>query len=172
MKIILLGYMASGKSTVGKCLAKARQIPFVDLDKFIEQQEKKTIPNIFKENGEVYFRLKEHEYLIELLSKKEDFVLSLGGGTPCYAGNMNAIITAKNTISIYLKGSLKTISERLQYGKENRPLVAHLSDSELTEFVAKHLFERSFFYEKADMKVKTDGKSLKEVVQEIELLLS
>lgn len=164
--------MASGKSVIGKCLSDAMQMPFVDLDTFIEEKEQKTISTIFKEDGEVYFRLKEHQYLKELITKKESFILSLGGGTPCYAGNMDVINADNNAISIYLKATLKTLVNRLQKQKETRPLVANLSGNHLTEFVAKHLFERSFFYEQAKQKIKTDNKSLANITKEIVLLLT
>ena len=91
MKITLLGYMGSGKSTVGKELAHALHIPFKDLDDYIIEKEGMSIKEIFQEKGEIYFRLQESRYLKELLHAKEDLVLALGGGTPCYADNMNAI---------------------------------------------------------------------------------
>ncbi|MBS9774262.1 MAG: shikimate kinase [Tenacibaculum sp.] len=171
MKIILLGYMASGKSTIGKLLAENSKMKFIDLDDFIEKKEKKTISFIFKEKGEVYFRLKEHEYLKELLNKKEDFILSLGGGTPCYAKNMDIVLANKNTVSIYLKSTIKTIVKRLEEDNSERPLITNLSKNDLVEFVSKHLFERSFFYEQANIKVDINNKSIKEIVEEIRVFL-
>lgn len=171
MKIILLGYMASGKSTIGRLISKEIKIPFIDLDAFIEEQEGKNIATIFKEEGEIYFRLKEHEYLKELLSKEDDFILSLGGGTPCYAKNMELILADKNSTSVYLKTNIKTLVDRLKKSKTKRPLVANLNDNDLTEFVAKHLFERSFFYEKATVKINTSNKPIKEIITELSKLL-
>lgn len=171
MKIILLGYMASGKSTIGKLLSENNNIPFIDLDKFIEEQENKNISAIFKEDGEVYFRLKEHQYLKELLQKNTDFILSLGGGTPCYAGNMELILADKNSTSVYLKANIRTLLNRLEKSKLKRPLIADLKSDELAEFIAKHLFERSFFYEKSDLKIKIDNKSVNEILTELNNLL-
>lgn len=171
MKIILLGYMASGKSTIGKLLSENNNIPFIDLDKFIEEQENKSISAIFKQDGEVYFRLKEHQYLKELLQKNTDFILSLGGGTPCYAGNMELILADKNSTSVYLKANIRTLLNRLEKSKSKRPLIADLKSDELAEFIAKHLFERSFFYEKSDLKVKIDNKSVNEILTELNNLL-
>lgn len=171
MKIILLGYMASGKSTVGKVLSAKSNTSFIDLDEYIEKKEQKSISKIFEENGEIYFRLKEHEYLKELLNKKEDFILSLGGGTPCYANNMNVILDDKNSVSIYLQASIKTIVNRLKNDKEKRPLVTSLNDEQLSEFVAKHLFERNLFYNKATFKIKIDDKTIEKIVEEIRTLL-
>lgn len=171
MKVVLLGYMASGKSTIGKFLASRTFLPFVDLDEYIEDREKKSISEIFKEEGDIYFRNKEHKYLKELLSKKEDCIISLGGGTPCYAGNMDIITGDEGTKSVYLQANINTIVNRLQKNRQSRPLVASFNEEELQEFVAKHLFERRYFYEKANFKVKIDDKSIKEIVTELRRLL-
>ncbi|MFK8060133.1 MAG: shikimate kinase [Polaribacter sp.] len=171
MKIVLLGYMASGKSTIGKKLAKCLSKKFIDLDDYIIEKEKMSISEIFKNRGEVYFRLAENKYLKEILSKKEDLILALGGGTPCYANNME-IINKENVTSIYLEGSTATMIERLIRKKSKRPLIASLDDSKIPEFVAKHLFERRPFYEQAKIKVKIDNKKKKEVAKELEGMLS
>ncbi|MDY0779590.1 shikimate kinase [Tenacibaculum sp. IB213877] len=171
MKIVLLGYMASGKSTIGKYLSARLFLPFIDLDDYIEQREEKSISEIFKDEGEIYFRNKEHQYLKELLEKKEDFILSLGGGTPCYGGNMDLIIQTKDVKSVYLQASIKTLQDRIEAQKNKRPLVANLSDNDLTEFIAKHLFERRYFYDKADFKIVIDDKEMTEIVAEIRILL-
>lgn len=170
MKIVLIGYMASGKSTVGKELSSKLCIPFIDLDNYIEEGEGKSVSKIFEENGEIYFRKKEHEYLKQLLDSEDNFVLSLGGGTPCYAGNMDLVLNSDAT-SIYLKASLKTLYNRLQNQKESRPLVASISDEKLSEFIAKHLFERRFFYEKANFNLTIDDKKVSEIVAELRILL-
>jgi shikimate kinase len=170
MKIVLLGYMASGKSTIGKELAKKLYINFIDLDDYIEDKEKMSISAIFKQKGEIYFRRIEHIYLKEILSSDEKFVLSLGGGTPCYANNI-AFINNADAVSFYLKTSIKTLVERLVKEKSRRPLVADLDDEQITEFVAKHLFERRFYYEQAKFVVHIDNKLITDVVTEIRILL-
>ncbi len=166
MKIVLIGYMASGKSAVGLKLSNKYNLPFVDLDAYIEKKEKKTISTIFKEKGEIYFRLKEAEYLEELLTSNENLVLSLGGGTPCYGNNMDVII--KNSISYYLKTSINTIHSRLISEKNKRPLVANIKEENLSEFIAKHLFERSIFYQRSNKTITTDQHTIDEVVDMIE----
>ncbi|MFY0604366.1 MAG: shikimate kinase [Flavobacteriaceae bacterium] len=171
MKIVLLGYMASGKTTIGKVLSEKLFLPLIDLDKYIAEKEKLSISDIFKNKGEIYFRKIEHQYLKELLSLKDKFILSLGGGTPCYAGNMDLISQNEDVISIYLDANIPTIVERLKKGKKRRPLVASLSDEKLTEFVAKHLFERRNFYNLANHRVSVTNKSLSNVVTEIRILL-
>ena len=171
MKIVLIGYMASGKSTIGKLLAHNMYLPFIDLDQYIEEKEGKTISEIFEDKGEIYFRYQEHFYLKELLASENKFVLSLGGGTPCYAGNMKLISDNEGSKSIYLQASIKTLTERLTNKKEKRPLVAELSNEKLTEFVAKHLFERREFYEQSNFKIKVDDKEINEIVTELRVLL-
>jgi len=171
MKVILLGYMTSGKTAVGKTLSKKLFLPFIDLDAYISEKEQLSIPEIFKTKGEIYFRKIEHLYVKELLNSKERFVLSLGGGTPCYAGNMHLVTNNPNTISIYLEANIPTLVERLQKGKVRRPLVSQLSDEKLVEFVAKHLFERRNFYQQATHKVQVNDKPLSTIVTEIRILL-
>ena len=171
MKIILLGYMGSGKTTIGKKLAKKVYTPFYDLDQYIESREGASIAQIFDTKGEIYFRKIEHKYLKEFLQEKEEYVLSLGGGTPCYAGNMNVILDEKETISVYLQANIPTLKERISKNKKKRPLVASLSDEKMTEFIAKHLFERRDFYEQAHHSVSVDGKDVDEIVTEVRILL-
>lgn len=172
MKIILLGYMASGKSSIGKIVAEKYTLPFIDLDDYIEKQEGKSVSAIFKDKGEIYFRRKENECLQELLQYENDFVLSLGGGTPCYANNMQLINESTTSISIYLQAKVGTIVDRLKNEKEQRPLVANLNENDLDEFVAKHLFERSFFYNQATYKINIDIKDKETICSEIYSLLT
>ncbi|MEQ6123978.1 shikimate kinase [Pseudotenacibaculum sp. MALMAid0570] len=171
MKIILLGYMGSGKTTIGKQLSKKLFVPFFDLDHYIESREGASISDIFKEKGEIYFRKIEHLYLKEFLSEKDSYVLSLGGGTPCYAGNMDVILSNTNVTSCYLQASIPTLKERISKNKTKRPLVASLSEEKLTEFIAKHLFERRSYYEQAQHSVIVDKKDIDTVVAEIRILL-
>ncbi|MCK7589845.1 shikimate kinase [Subsaxibacter sp. CAU 1640] len=167
MKILLMGYMGSGKSTVGKRLAEILKFDFIDLDAFIEQNENQSIVNLFKAKGEIYFRKKESLYLNEILLKK-NVVISLGGGTPCYGTNMNRILTSENARSVYLKLSIPSLVSRLNDETTKRPLIAHLkTDEELVEFIGKHLFERSPFYNRADLTVSADYKTVDELTEEI-----
>lgn len=169
-KIILLGYMGCGKSTIAKLLAQETGLPFMDLDDIIEQRENNSIKSIFEVKGEIYFRKIEHAILTELSVSSESFVLSLGGGTPCYANNHELLI-GSGISSIYLKASISELYDRLVQNKAKRPLIAAMKNEDLEEFIAKHLFERSFFYTKAKYTVHIDGKSPQTVVAEIETLL-
>ena len=167
MKIILLGYMGSGKSTIGKSLSQVMYYPFIDLDEYIVKQEGSSISKIFEKKGEVYFRKIEHIYLKEILEKEESLVLSLGGGTPCYAKNMDIINAKEDVTSFYLQLNIPTLSQRLEKQKSTRPLVADLSEEKLTEYIAKHLFERREFYIKATHTINADNRSIQEITQEI-----
>ncbi|MFN3139091.1 MAG: shikimate kinase [Allomuricauda sp.] len=170
MKIVLLGYMASGKSTVGRLLARQLGISFVDLDDYIEQHQKKSIKDIFSEKGEIFFRKLEHQMLKEVLDSHTAVVLSTGGGTPCYANNMETILQQSDN-SIYLNHSIPVLVERITKEKEHRPLVKNIPDNDLPEFVGKHLFERRPFYMQAEHRVDCDPLSAEEVVAEIKKLL-
>jgi shikimate kinase len=169
MKIVLLGYMGSGKSTVSKQLAGALDIPFTDLDAYLESKEKASIREIFNDKGEIYFRKQESKYLQELLQDRKAGVLAVGGGTPCYGNNMDLI--KKHSLSIYLKGSIPTIVQRLKKEKAKRPLIASLNEDQLTEFVAKHLFERRNFYEQAFRILSIDKRTVKELVLELQHII-
>jgi len=169
MKVILLGYMASGKSTLVPYLAKKLNIKAIDLDDYIVEKEKDSIKNIFKKKGEIYFRNQENIYLKELISSPKNFVLSLGGGTPCYANNMTLLAELPNTF--YLKANLKTLYTRLRQQKAERPLISELDDEKLNEFIAKHLFERSPFYDQAKHKIIVDNKTTEEIGNDILRLL-
>ncbi|MBU3821422.1 shikimate kinase [Flavobacteriaceae bacterium XHP0103] len=172
MNVILIGYMASGKSSVGKILAEKLKFEFIDLDDYIEMKEQDTIKHIFKKKGEIYFRKLETKYLKEILESQDNVVLSLGGGTPCYGNNMHFIRENKNAKSIYFKTSIPTLVDRLKTEKAKRPLIAHIdSDEMLVEFIGKHLFERSQFYNLAEITVTTDNKTKKQIVEDVLLAL-
>jgi shikimate kinase len=170
-KIILLGYMGCGKSTIAKLLATKVGLPHLDLDEIIEKRENATIKKLFSNKGELYFRKVEHEILSDLMNNQESFVLSLGGGTPCYANN-HEVVKGKNRESIYLSASIDTVYDRLHNENENRPLIANKSEDEMKEFIAKNLFDRSYYYNQAKYKVTIDNKSVGEIVSEIEKLLA
>ena len=158
--------MASGKTTIGKILSESLQLPFYDLDFIIEQELKTTINEIFEQKGELFFRKKEREILEAFLNNTNNYVLALGGGTPCYYDNFN-LYQNDNIKSFYLKTSVTTIIERLKKQKNTRPIVANLNDEELTEFVAKHLFERNYFYNQVQTIITVDNKNEEEIVSEI-----
>ena len=146
MRIFLIGFMGSGKSLLGKQLAEKLKFQFIDLDKYIEEKGKKNIEEIFQKNGEDYFRKIESKYLVETIHF-ENTVIACGGGTPCFYKNMNWL--NKNGTTVYLKLSTEILHERLLPIKNNRPLLAHLKDEELMDFIEGKLKEREKFYLKS-----------------------
>jgi shikimate kinase len=170
-KIILLGYMGCGKSTIANKLSGMIQIPYVDLDEYIEKKTNLTINQIFENHGEIYFRKLEHTSFVELLNLPEQIIIGLGGGTPCYANN-HELLKGDGVMSIYLKASIDTLFNRLASNKSKRPLIADKNDDEMKEFIAKHLFDRSFYYNHAMHKVTVDDKSIEETVNDILNLLA
>ncbi|GGF30243.1 shikimate kinase [Flavobacterium limi] len=165
-KIILLGYMGCGKSTIAQNLSKTTNIPFLDLDNCIEKKANLYIKEIFEKYGEIYFRKLEHEMFVELLQSSENSIIGLGGGTPCYANN-HELLKRDDVVSIYLKASIDTLYNRLVYNKSKRPLIANMDEEEMREFIAKHLFDRSFYYNHAQHKVSVDDKTVEETVRDI-----
>lgn len=168
MKFILAGYMGSGKSAVGKALATHLSVKFRDLDNEICVEENKTVPEIFSTFGEIYFRKREGEVLKKLLEQEDSYVLALGGGTPCYGKNLQLIKDAPETTLIYLKTGLLQLKERLTQEMGTRPLIRDLRTPEaLEDFIRKHLFERTFYYNQSDLIISTDDKSIGEVMTAI-----
>lgn len=162
--IILVGFMGSGKTTIGKLLAAELGLPFIDSDETIEQQEGKTITRIFEESGEDAFRKMEQDFIISL-ENKERSVISIGGGMPCFDDNMDRLKALGKVF--YLNVSLMTLTQRLMNNRENRPLLADLSQNELSAHVFERLTNRTVFYRQAHSIVPNEGNDLKRVVAEI-----
>lgn len=171
MKIVLLGYMGSGKSTIAKALALEMGVVAKDLDKQIEANVGLSIPEIFEQKGELFFRKKERQVLEFEINNESEGVLALGGGTPCYGNNMDLISSQHNVRSIYLKASISSLTQRVLADSSERPLIKGIKAEDIPEFIGKHLFERMPFYELADLIVNVDQKSVEEVVGEIRDLL-
>ena len=168
MKLVLIGYMGSGKTLIGNLLSTTLGCPFLDLDHEIEIRENMSILQIFSEKGEIYFRKKEAEVLKAIMNSKEKLILATGGGTPCYGSNMNDLIEHKEAITIYMRSSLDELTERLSKEKSTRPLIGHLNTKEeLKEFIGKHLFERTHFYNQAKLIVDTKDLSISEITEQI-----
>ena len=169
MKIVLCGYMGSGKSKVGRLLANKLSLKNLDLDEVIEGNEQMSIAEIFSIKSEIYFRKKENEVLKSLLSNSESFILAWGGGAPCYANNLELLKENKQVKLIYLKVDVNVLSDRLFEEKENRPLIrSQKSRADLNDFIRKHLFERQFYYMQSDLILDVTSLSLKETVDLIQ----
>jgi shikimate kinase len=165
-KLILVGYMGVGKSTIAQLLAQKMAKTYLDLDKIISEREGKSITELFASKGEIYFRKVENQVLQQVLETQSNFVLSLGGGTPCYAQN-HLLYTRADCQSIYLKASISTLVARAAMEREQRPLLKSIPEKDLEEFIAKQLFERSFYYNQASFTVVVDQKSPDELTNEL-----
>ena len=173
MKVLLMGYMGSGKTAVGKKLSEKLDMPFIDLDQQISLEEQREIPEIFSTSGEIYFRKKETAVLEQLIASDAPMVLGLGGGTPCYGNNLQLIKDQKDVKLVYLKASLNILTKRLFEERAGRPLIAHLQRPEdLEDFVRKHIFERTYYYNQGDIIIDIDSKNVTEVVEDILIKLS
>lgn len=145
-RIILIGYMGSGKTTVGKALAKDLGLSFYDLDWYIEARMRRTVKQLFDERGEEGFRKVERNMLHEV-AEFEDVVISCGGGTPCFFDNIDYINRQGETV--YLKCSPDTLFQHLQMGKTVRPKLIGKSPDELREHIKREVAQREPFYTQA-----------------------
>lgn len=145
-RIILIGYMGAGKTTVGRALSKTMGLPFYDLDWYIESRMHKTIPQIFAERGEEGFRLIERNMLHEV-AEFENIIISCGGGTPCFFDNMEYMNGQGDVI--YLKASPEVLYKHLLMGKTERPLLKNKTPEQLIAFIKEQLEIREPYYTKA-----------------------
>lgn len=146
MRIFLIGYMGSGKTTLGRKLAYNLQYQFIDLDEYIEKYERRKISQIFEEDGEDYFRKLERIYLNRVIDK-EDIVISTGGGTPCFFDNMDQMNEYGKTI--YINMHPKALLPRLLSSTSTRPLLVEKDEVEMLDYVSKTLRSREKYYHKA-----------------------
>ena len=167
-RIILIGYMGAGKTTLGKALAQATDLQFIDLDWYIEERFHTSIQQIFADKGESGFRDIERRMLHEV-AEFEDVIISCGGGTPCYFDNIDYMNQQGDTI--YLKATPETLKAHLLMGKNKRPLIQGKSPEELIGFISESLSKRTMFYEKAhytiDIDVITRNDQIADYVEQI-----
>ncbi len=163
MRIFLIGFMASGKSTIGKKLATKLDKPFVDLDNYIEEKFNNTIRFLMYEKGEDEFRIIEKEALVEVVDKYKDAVISTGGGTPCFYDNLK--IMNRNGTTIYIEVDVPTLVNRLMIAKKDRPLVWGKSKEDLTVYAVELMNKRKGDYEKAAYKVNGKNLNIKKLVE-------
>ena len=146
IRIILIGYMGAGKTTVGKALAKELGITFYDLDWYIESRMRKTVAQIFAERGEEGFRKIEYNMLHEV-AEFEDVIISCGGGTPCFFDNMDYLNQQGQVV--YLKAEPEVLYNHLVMSKNDRPLLRGKTPEQLITFIREQLEKRELFYTKA-----------------------
>lgn len=171
-RIILIGYMGAGKTTVGHALSKLTGMPFYDLDWYIETRMHRKVPQLFAEWGEEKFRQMEHNMLHEV-AEFDQVILSCGGGTPCFFDNMDYMNQQGETI--YLKASPEVLYGHLRVARVERPLLKNMSPEEMQQHIRQQLADREPFYSKARYTVSvdqhTDFEHIKDTVAEIQRLL-
>ena len=145
-RIILIGYMGSGKTTVGKALSKETGMMFYDLDWYIESRMRKTVAQIFAEKGEEGFRKIEHNMLHEV-AEFENVIISCGGGTPCFFDNIDYINQQGEVV--YLKATPEVLYRHVLMGKVERPLIKNKTPEELIAYITEQVAKREEFYNKA-----------------------
>lgn len=177
MIVFLIGFMGSGKSFYAKGLSEHLDVPFVDLDQFIEEQQAISISEIFEKMGEPAFRTIEslaiQQVYADLLSRtteKQDKngilgIISCGGGTPCFNQNMEWM--NKHGLTIWINPPEEIIWERLIKQRQTRPLVANLTEDELRDFIRQKLIERNPYYEKAQYVINQPAVTISEFVNTI-----
>lgn len=167
MLIFIIGYMGAGKTTLGKRLAEKLNYQFCDLDEMLEISTGYSIAAYFEKSGEASFRLKERDILISHLNDT-DTVIATGGGTACYADNIE--LMNKKGITIFIDTDLEVILDRLSGKTHDRPLLKTIPPEQLPSFISDHLKIRKEFYSRADIRIgggEVDLDSLAEEVSKV-----
>ena len=163
MKIFLIGYMACGKSTIGRKLSQRLGWQLYDTDKEIVAQYNSSIAEIFDSGGEEHFRKIERDTIARLIAMKGNIIISTGGGAPTYADNMEIMNNAG--VSVFIARSAENTIKRLsQFGRYKRPKLRGLNDEELLEYMTKGIIERQCYYNQATVKVDADRLSDDDIV--------
>jgi shikimate kinase len=171
-RIVLIGYMGSGKTTVGKALAKELGMPFYDLDWYIESRMRKTVSQIFAERGEEGFRKIEYNMLHEV-AEFEDIIISCGGGTPCFFDNIDYLNQQAQVV--WLRCEPEVLHKHLLMGKGERPLLKGKTPEELIAFIRQQLEQREPYYSKArymlDVSLMDNYEKIKITVEKLKEIL-
>lgn len=162
--VFLVGYMGSGKSTVGKKIAGKLGYKFVDMDAVIADLAGETIPEIFRNKGEDAFRQLERSVL-QSMCNHSNTVVSTGGGAPCFFDNMKLMNQAG--ITVYLNMQVQSLADRLQKSKQERPLLPPMPAEELESYISRHLAERIYYYNQARLVVKGENADIDYLVKSI-----
>lgn len=165
MKIFLIGFMGSGKTHWGQLLSQKLGLPFFDLDEQIVSHTDKPITEIFAEQGEENFRLMEKDILHLITESHESFVMSCGGGTPCYFNNIE-YMKQTGTV-VWINTPPQTLFSRLIKEKEKRPLIKELTDEQLKGFISKKYADRKIYYEQAQAKIDDEPFEIDTMIEKI-----
>ena len=164
MKIYLVGYMASGKTKIGREMSKISGLGFADIDDLFEEKYRISIPDFFDKYGESLFRQLEQQVLIQT-AILDNMVISTGGGTPCFFDNMDFIL--QNGHSVYLKLPAAALVNRLKSIRKQRPLLKDLKSEELESFITGQLKTREPFYSRAEITIDGHGPDLKALYERL-----
>ena len=172
VKIFLIGFMAAGKSTVGRVLADRLGFDLVDTDIVIEERMGKPLAEVVATRGEEFFRSLESALLDEIIASDSsvNIVVACGGGMPCFGDNMAKMLTHGTVI--YLQSSEEALFDRLLANKQHRFLICNKNADELSEYIRTTLALRSRYYCKADLIVANNGTAadcLADIMQRAEL---
>src|SRR5580698_4647248 len=162
MKIFFIGFMGSGKTHWGRQLSSKLGLPFYDLDTVIIGKEHRSVTEIFEEKGEEYFRFLEKDTLEEITAGQESFILSCGGGTPCFFNNIEFM--KKSGKVIWLNTSIDVLTERLLRERKSRRLICAVDESDLGGYIVRELSERRMYYQQADVTVNEENITLDELI--------
>jgi shikimate kinase len=165
MKVFLIGFMGCGKTHWGKLLSEKLSVPFFDLDEKITEQEGKPINEIFKSEGEEYFRMLEKDVLHLLTESHESFVMACGGGTPCFFNTIDYL--KKQGTVVWINCSTDCLYQRLIKEKDQRPLIASIPNEQLKTFIIKKYSSRKIFYQQANVILPDEHITLENMLSKI-----
>ena len=172
-RIILVGYMGAGKTTVGKALSRELGIPFYDLDWYIENRRRKKVSQLFEEVGEEAFRKIEYNMLHEV-AEFENVIISCGGGTPCFFDNIDYMNQQGQVV--YLKATPDVLYSHLLMAKTERPLLKGKTPEQLKDFIKEQLAHREQYYSKAnytlDISLMDNYDKIKDSIDKLKELLN
>lgn len=173
LRILLIGYMGAGKTTIGKALSDEMNIPFYDLDWYIEARMHRNIKQLFEERGEEGFRKIEQAMLHEV-AENENVIIACGGGTPCFFDNMDYMNRQGTTV--YLKAIPEVLYAHLKMGKTIRPLLLGKTEEEIGQLIVRQVAERESYYLKAkyvlNINLLSSAEKIKEAVYSLRELLN
>jgi len=165
IKIFLIGFMGCGKTHWGKMLSEKLHVPFFDLDEKIVEHKGKSIPEIFKTEGEEHFRLLEKDVLHLLSESHDSFVMATGGGTPCFYNNIDYL--KKQGTVVWINCSTDCLYNRLVKEKDKRPLVKDIPDVELKSYIIRKYSSRKIFYQQATVILPEEVITIENLVNKI-----
>lgn len=166
MRLFIIGYKSSGKTTIGKKLAQKLKMEFIDLDHAIEERENRSVPEIYTEIGDTEFRKLEWEVLREIV-KKDNIIVSTGGGAPCHCNNMSLMEKYGDVLYIHLDND--TLVSRLKHATKDRPIVLNKTDEELRDYIADLRNRCEHHYTRAKYIIEGKDISVNKIIEALNL---